>query len=286
MSDNLSGTEIFYGKTEEAEPVEPAATEVTEPVAEPEQEVKEGESADKEAVKTESESGELEAEADIQESYIELDGEEINLEDVKKWRDGHLMQSDYTKKTTAVAEERKELKSEREQLLKKETEVNEMKDQLKVLIGEDEAIDWVALKEDDPDEYIRLKERAEARKEALEKVKTESVPVNDPAMIATEQKKLFAALPEWIEDGKFTEAYKKDQQLITDYALKAGFNQEEFSQIVKSHHMVTILKAAKYDALQEKSKEISKKREKVPVIQRPKGKVDTEVKDAVSIMYG
>jgi hypothetical protein len=40
---------------------------------------------------------------------ITLDGETYKVEDVKRWKDGHMMQSDYTKKTQELAKEKREV---------------------------------------------------------------------------------------------------------------------------------------------------------------------------------
>lgn len=208
--------------------------------------------------------------------YLELDGDEHDLDDIRKWRDGHMMQSDYTKKTTALADERKKFNAERdtdrENLLKSQAEVAEMRDMLTVLIGEDEAIDWEELKEEDPERYIELKDKADARKAALEKVKADqATPMDDPATIATEQGKLFAANPEWLDkDKKVTDVFTQDTKLLNEYAVRAGFSNDEFKNLNRSHHLITLLKAAKYDQLQEKGRKIKEKREKVPVVTKPK----------------
>jgi hypothetical protein len=39
---------------------------------------------------------------------ITIDGQTYKLDDVKRWKDGHMMQSDYTKKTQELAREKKE----------------------------------------------------------------------------------------------------------------------------------------------------------------------------------
>lgn len=254
----------FY-KTDEPEHVEPTEESVTTQEQAPEQEVEE-------LAKPE----ESEESGSEESQYVEIDGKEIDLDDVRKWRDGHLMQSDYTKKTTALAEERTsfntERTNERENLLKEKTDVSGMRDLLSVLVAEDEVINWAELKEDDPDRYIELKERADKRKDALEKVKLErETPADDPALIATEQGKLFAANPEWLDkDNKPTELFTKETTLMNDYAIKAGFSSDEFKQLTRAHYLTTILKAAKYDQLQDKGRKIKEKREKLPVTTRPK----------------
>lgn len=41
-------------------------------------------------------------------SEIEIDGEKFSLDDIREWRKGNLRQADYTKKTTELAQKRKE----------------------------------------------------------------------------------------------------------------------------------------------------------------------------------
>lgn len=42
----------------------------------------------------------------VQETLYEIDGEKIPVSQIKQWKSGHLMQSDYTKKTQELAKER------------------------------------------------------------------------------------------------------------------------------------------------------------------------------------
>jgi len=140
-----------------------------------------------------------------------------------------------------------------------------------------------------PEEYIELKEKADKRKAALDKVKSErSIPVDDPALIVSEQGKLLKSDPNWLDkDGKTTESYSKDMAFLSDYAVKAGFSAEEFSQITRAHYITTILKAAKYEQLQEKGREIKEKRVKVPVVTKPKAtKTAQPAASKVDMYYG
>lgn len=289
-------SDTFYKKPAEPELAKPTEdADVTKQETQtPGQEVEIIEKPVEVKAEAEAETEELDGKDEVETvQYLELDGKEVNLDDVRQWRDGHLMQSDYTKKTTDLAEERKAFKAEsesgREQLLNDTAKVNEMRDMLSVLVQEEEAIDWAELKENDPDEYIKLKEKADKRKQALEKVKMErETPTNDPALVQAEQGKLFEANPEWLdEDKQPTDVYRADLKLINDYAVGAGFTVEEFKQLTQAHHMITILKAAKYDVLQDKGREIKAKREKVPVVTTPKAKTPAaKTVDAADVFYG
>ena len=294
MSDNpaLETADKFYSNTEQSDLIETTETpEVTEAeIIEPQQEVEIIEKP--EEAKAESE--ELESDNDEETTqYIELDGKEISLDIVRDGIKSHFMQSDYTKKTNALVDERKTFETEREtergKLLESQTKVSEMQDMLSVLVTEDEAVDWAELKEDDPDRYIELKEKADKRKEALAKVKAErETPADDPAALQGEVAKLHAANPDWFDkEGKPTETYKTDTGLISEWAAKAGMTPEKFSKATDHIFMIAFLKAAKYDKLQEKGQEIKKKRDVVPVVTKPKAtKVTTESKSAADVFYG
>ena len=284
MTDNpILEPDQFYGEPKaELKPEQAVDAELEAQQAE--QEVEEAE--------TQVDPEELDADSDEEEiQVIELDGEETSLDDVRKWRDGHLMQSDYTKKSQALSEERKtfeaERESERKSISEAQSKVDEMKAMLEVLVDEDSHTDWDALWDSDPDEWKIRKEKFEKRQKALEKVKAKRFDA-DPATIKAEQAKLLQANPDWLDkDGKPTETYIKDTKLLNDYALKVGFSSEEFAQMTKAHYLLTILKAAKYDAIQDKGREIKSKREKVPVVTKPKKSVTAPAeRDAATVLYG
>lgn len=284
----------FYRKPEDSEPNEPTeeAEVTTDEPTEQEAEQVEAETDETNESEEEAESDDEDDEETTQ--YIELDGKEISLDEVREGLQAGLRQKDYTKKTTALSTERKEFdewrESEREAINQEKSKVAEDRDLLTVLVQEDEEINWAELKEDEPERYIELRERADKRKQALEKVKAErTAPIDDPATIKEEQGKLVAANPEWLDDdGKPTEAFKKDTALMNRYTNSAGFSADEVKQMTRSHYLITILKAAKYDELQEKGRKVRGKREKVPVVPKPKAKTkpESQENDMATQFYG
>ena len=218
---------------------------------------------------------------DEETQFVEIDGKEISLGDIKKGLQSTFMQSDYTKKTTEHAQfakkEREEIALDRENLSKTKEEVSGLRDKLAVLVAEDESIDWTELKENEPEEYIRLKEKADERKEALAKVKAErETPADDPVFIEEQRQLFWESHPEWVDkNNKPTDIYKADIELLNKYAVSAGYTAEEFGKMTSSRQLNTLLKAAKFDALQEKGNEIREKRTKIPVVTKPKVKVNS-----------
>lgn len=234
---------------------------------------------------------ELAADDEDKESlFVEIDGEEIDLKVIKQWRDNGLMQSDYTKKTTEHSQfakkEREEIALDRENLSKANESIITMQDELSVLVAEDDLIDWAELKEDEPEEYIKLREKADQRKEALAKVRAErETPTDDPAFLESERQKFWALNPEWLDDEKkTTEVFTKDTALMNKYIANAGFTSDEFGKMTTSRQLSTILKAAKYDELQEKGRKIRDEKDKIPVVTKPKVNA-TQSKNMEDVFY-
>lgn len=270
-----TAADIFYGAAEVKAPTGQAGTKavtesddqdaLTEEVETTDQPV---ESELDESEESEGEDGTDAAEDGEQELvYLDLDGKEVDLQDVRKWRDGHLMQADYTRKTTELAEERKVLQAEREQL----GDLSALHAELQALVQEDEAVNWAELREDDPEEYIALKEKADKRKSAVEKLKTQAgQPQISDADLVTEQKALFSANPSWLDkDNKPTAAFEADQKLVNSYFQTNGFTSQEVSGMVRARYIEACLKAAKFDELQKKGATLRSKAKKATLVTKP-----------------
>lgn len=272
MSENKLMSDVFYADEAEQEspgPTEQAESASEEPTEAPGQEVAEPEESESESVEVETE------EQDQETLYVEFDGEEHSLDDVREWKAGHLKNADYTQKTQALAEERKTFEAEREaerkQIAEATVKVSDLADQLEVLVAEDQEIDWADLKEYNPDEYIKQKELADKRKAKLDEIKAaRQAPVDSPEVLQAEQKKLFDANPGWMEDGKPTKQFEADTKLMQEYAINSGIAPEEFAMITRANLLQIILDAAKYSEVKKKAVETKAKREKVPVVTKPK----------------
>lgn len=288
----LEPADIFYGTTEATEPTEPteveAVTDGDEDITDSDDQEAEEDSlestdnpgeAEEESEEDPEEKAELEdpgAEDEKEQElvYLDLDGKEVDLDEVRQWRDGHLMQADYTRKTQELADERKALKSQSEEIQGLKATLSDSQAELQALVEEDEAVNWAELKEYEPEEYIRLKEKADKRKAAVDKFKAVSTQVQiSPEEIQSEQSQLFSSNPSWIDDNRQpTKAYKEDMKVLSEYWSEAGFTTEEINGMVRARYIETSLKAAKYDALQKKSKAFTKKAKKAPLTTKPKAK--------------
>lgn len=84
---------------------------------------------------------------DSQPNLVEIDGREYPVDEVKEWMQGGLRQQDYTRKTQALAEERRELERQREDLERQREEMLRMgsqgRDDTGLDVGFDETTDDV-----------------------------------------------------------------------------------------------------------------------------------------------
>ena len=211
------------------------------------------------------------AEADDEEElYVEINGREINLKDIEEWEQGNLRQSDYTKKTQELSEQRKTFDADKEAFTSQQTQLQGSIATLEAIIAEEtlSAEDVAELREYEPDAYIKYTEKLSKRDKALSEAK--DIQPTSNVDIEAERKALWDANPSWIEDGKQTKAFTNDMNLLTDFAKTNGYSDAEISGIQHSRHWQTLLKAAKFDALGKKNAAIEKKVRRAPVSTKPK----------------
>lgn len=248
-------------------------------------EVREEAEADEvEAEQSESEDDDSsEAEDEVQE-LLDLDGEQVDLETVRKWKNGHLMQEDYTRKTQGLAEERKALKTKADSL---DTVVSELEAEL---LADYDAEKLAELRDYDPSEYLKRKEQFEARKAKVAAAKAKAASVRDEldnTSAAEEQQKLLKANPEWLDaTGKPTEKYQADVDMMNKYLAEQGWSQDEVANISTARMWNVIKEAAQLRAKQAKASALTKKVKKAPTVTKPQSKSAPKQRSAVDIMYG
>jgi len=276
MLDNRTGSNdvsVFESALFGAEPEQSEPTEEIEAVDVSEEEAEEVETED---VTEESEAEEVEeAEEDYEESETEeseeeqaayevvVDGQsqEVTLDELQA---GYQRQADYTRKTQAVADQRKQL--EEQSGLVKETlkGLEESKKQLSELLeASQSAVDWEELRDTDPSEYLRQKELIEQRQKALQKAESDAQQATQ-LQTQEEAKQLFEKVPTW-NDPKQRDA---DRERITAYLSTIGYAENEYTHT--DHRLVlALLDASKYQEMQSKSASVVKKIKKAPKVTKP-----------------
>ena len=179
-------------------------------------------------------------------------------------RGGVLRQSDYTKKTQDLAEQRRQLDTASQEILEQrnryEQGLAEVTKRLQEATADD--TDWNALKETDPVAYAVKREEYREKQEVLQRAQAEQMQIAQGKMqqhLALEQEKLLQAIPEW-QDPKVAQKEKTD---VVTYAKRFGFSDQEL-QNASDHRAINVLrKAMLYDQLTG-NKAVKKKVTKAP----------------------
>ena len=252
--------------TEEAEEVEEEA---------PEEEGQAEEETEEEV--EEEEETEIVAEEDLKYT-IKVDGEELEV-GIEELKNGYQRQADYTRKSQALAEQRKEteaIQSERQRLEQERqmyaNGLQMLQEQQNSKLQEFESIDWTALKADDPYQYMLKKDEYRDAQEKVQNVQQQQMLIQQEQaeeaqkarahFVQQEYNRLVEALPEW-NDQEST--IKKDVQ---EYARSVGFLPEEINQLADHRSVLVIKKAMEYDKLTTKVAPKKKAVKKVPKVQK------------------
>ena len=281
-------TEPDKGPTEEPEAVDVSAEtpEETEEVAEVVADNTDTE-ADAPVDTEEEESEEAQSPTDSddeEELYVEYKGRDLSLKDIEEWEQGHLRLSDYKRKTREHAENVRTFEAEREEGTAQHKQLAERIATLDAIIAEDtlSADALKELREYEPEEFIKYQEKIAKRKELLGAAK-EVTPTNN-VDVAAESNRLFEAHPEWLKDGKQTDAYTNDMKSMEEVGLSLGFTVAEMSGITAAKHFELLHLAAIGAKSLKSNASIVKKVRKAPVTTKPraatKASLTTEIEAA------
>jgi hypothetical protein len=180
--------------------------------------------------------------------------EQIPLDEAVK---GYQRQADYSRKTSALSEERRAFEAERQTVTQERAQYAQLLTALQqqVQANLQQEPDWQRLYDTDPLEYVRQKDVWRERQDKLAAAQFESQRLT--ALQAQEQQvylaklvqdnraKLAEAIPAW-KDSKKWEA---DRPKLLEYGQKLGFTAEELGQTYDSRAVVALYKAMQFDAL-------------------------------------
>ena len=240
-------------KTEESAEAQETQSDVSEEVAEGD----------------EVEDGESHAEEDFA-PYVEIDGRQITVDQIKEWESGTLRQADYTQKTQATSELSKSLNEKHQKL---DTIIESMESQIKS--EESETVDGMTLDElmeVDPGKYLTHVKSIDKKKKALEsarKIRDDEANGQRSEREKAVQAEVLAANPDWIEGGQMTDKYNRDMSLVKDYMVSNNFTAEDQQAINSSKVWLALLDAARGSKTRETAKANAKKARAVPVVKKP-----------------
>ena len=253
------------------------------------------EGSEKEQPELQAEANESEAESDEVESEVEQDEDVEEAEEPQRFRvkaageehevtldeliKSYQLGTDYTKKSQAVAEERKAVEAERQAV----QEAKALRDQYaqrlemmeQMLKPQDETENLAYLKETDPIGYsVKVAEMVErdkqlnavrAERERIAQQQEQERQQQLQQYVAEESQKLVAAVPEFADPAK-GETLRKN---IREFGKSLGFSDQELAGVYDSRAVLTLYKAMQYDKLVASKPEVTKKVAQAPKVIKP-----------------
>tara|TARA_A100000172_G_C3037984_1_gene109244 strand:- start:59 stop:1093 length:1035 start_codon:yes stop_codon:yes gene_type:complete len=228
-----------------------------------------------------------------QELYkVVVDGQEqeVNLEELTK---GYSRQSDYTRKTEKLSQDRKSVEELKNEYTRQNEEAKIKRDQyekqLQVLSEQlrssEQKVDLDKLYENDPAEYVRVKAEQDRRKELLEKSnqererilaeKQEEQGKQYNSYLEQQRQLLAQKLPIYADKEKGADFVKN----LTNYAKEIGYTDQEINMLVDHRSVIMLANAYRYDKLKKanlKNKKVTKV-SKVVSSSSPKIQDDSDV---------
>ena len=197
---------------------------------------------------------------------VKVDGveTEVTLEELTS---GYSRQQDYTKKTQSLAEDRKKLEEIAIAYRDEFQETQRVRQQYVQQIGQYVQqglhglqqygqIDWKTLKEEDPLEYVTKRDEFREEQHRVQGMQQQQAQAHRTAQaegqqayaqqLESEQAKLMDAEPDWADEKKRPELAGQ----VRSFAESMGFSADEIDSVVDHRSVQVLLKAAKYDALQ------------------------------------
>jgi hypothetical protein len=205
-----------------------------------------------------------EREPEVEDVYaVTVNGEEqtVTLDELVK---GYSRQSDYTRKTQELSEQRKgmeqyhnqwnaeiqQIQTERQQYV---SALQNVVENSMGALDQFGTVDWESLKNENPLEYITKRDEFRETQERVRQVQFEQQQAheayqqestrNHRRALNEEHGKLAVALPEWSEES----SRKKLGTEIKEYALTQGYSQEEIKSLIDHRSLLVLHKAMKFD---------------------------------------
>lgn len=223
----------------------------------------------------ESDSDDVEYQEEVDEKpryKVKASGEEVEvtLDDLIK---GYQREADYTKKTQTLAEQRKQVESERAVIEQAKQERDQYQQRLVAIenaLRQAPQENLEALKETDPIGYaVKVAEQTQRDKQ-LQAISAERQRIAHQQQaeqsqhlsqfLAVEANKLAEAIPEYADEQKSVQV-KKD---IRDYAKKIGWSDEELASVYDSRAVLTLYRAMQYEKLMSNKAGVTKKVAEAP----------------------
>ena len=215
---------------------------------------------------------------------VMVDGKPVELTkaQIAESHKNGLRQADYTKKTQEVAEQRKLAESETAKARDERTQyvqgLQRSQVQLEGALQEQGKINWQALLDADPVEYLKQQHLAQSRQAALQQNVNQQLHLKaqyDAEQTASreihltgQRETLLTKIPEWKDEAK----HKAGIAELRTYLQTQGYESQDLQNIDDHRVIVNIRKAMLYDQMMAKATAAAKKVANLPQrTERPSG---------------
>ena len=200
---------------------------------------------------------------------VKINGENVDVS-LDELQNGYSRQADYTKKSQALAEERKQFSHDRDAVLLERQQYSQLLGALQQQLTafDEPAPDWDRLFDEDPIEGARQERqyrlRTEQRQQKMQAIAIEQQRVNDAnaqeqqqqmrGLIQSEAAQLPELIPEW-RDEKIA---NKQREQLREYLIDQGVAEEELGALVRANHIKVLRKAMLFDQGQKRVRKAQK----------------------------
>ena len=189
---------------------------------------------------------------------VKVDGQEMEVT-LAELRNGYSRTADYTRKATALAEQRKAFEAEAEAIRAERAQYAQMLPILQQQIQQQNAAepDWDTLYDEDPIEAAKLERhwrrtkeeqtqrlvaiQAEQKRLAEEDAKQRTMHMQ--AVVEAERARLPEVIPEWKDQATMM----KEAQELREWATSNGLTEQDINSLTQAAHIALVRKAMLYD---------------------------------------
>lgn len=276
------------GDQQEDEATQDESQDESEQVEDEVEEVEDDSDYDDEADESDEDVDEDETE-DKQQFTVKIDGKDVavSLDELQK---GYSRTEDYTRKTQALAQERKTAQAELEQVRTERSQYAQLLGALQEQLQQpQQSVDMERLRDEDPIEWVRQREMQRENNEKLLAIQSEQQRVNQAeqgvrqqqmqAFLQSQKDQLLAVVPQ-LSDPKFAQVEKSRW---IEAGKSIGFSEQELNGI-NDHRVLLALKSiADYNGMVAKRKQVSSDKPKAKTVRpgvAPRKNQSSAVKNA------
>jgi hypothetical protein len=213
-----------------------------------------------ESAEEEEDADSEEVESNVQSFKVRSDGEDLDVS-LDELISGYSRQSSFTKKSQALAEDRKSFENEiaeAKQLRSQAIEALESAKTALPQIAQKDSQYWQDLKDSDPmqfmlerDELREAQSQDQMREQQVQKLRAQEnaeQQANLEKYIESQRENLSTLIPEWSDE----KVAKAERKAIVEYGKNVGFTDQELNEAYDSRAVATMRKAMLYDKLAKK----------------------------------